>query len=174
MLYFDCLCEVGPRSDKDPAAPWSVRDVLRWMDHCGMDGVLVGHTLARTNDPVDARRRLADEIAIAPERLFPLWSIVPPDAGDIDESPDDLVKAMSAANARAIKLFPRSHIYPFLPALIAPFMETLAAHRIPVLLDYPELPDGSTAVFTAMDDFLSAFPRLAVVLQRRVGAASAS
>ena len=165
-MYFDCLCEVGPRSDKDPAAPWSVRDVLRWMDHCGIDGALVGHTLTRTNDLVDARRRLSDEIAVAPKRLFPLWSIVPPDAGDIDESPDDLLKAMEEANARAIKLFPRSHIYPFLPALIAPFMETLAAHGIPVLLDYPELPDGSTAVFTAMDDFLSAFPRLDVVLQR--------
>ncbi|MBU1736414.1 MAG: hypothetical protein KKC28_01625 [Verrucomicrobia bacterium] len=37
-IYFDCLCEIEPRYDKDAAVPWSVNDALRWMDYCGISG----------------------------------------------------------------------------------------------------------------------------------------
>ena len=89
MLYFDCLCQVGPRNEKDPASPWSVDDVLKWMDHCCIDGALVTHTLSIENDPVDARKRLGDDISRAAGRLFPVWTVLPEGAGDFEASPEE-------------------------------------------------------------------------------------
>lgn len=166
MYYFDCCCEIGPRGGKDPAAPWNVGDALRWMDHCGIAGALVCHTLSGQCDPTWARQRLAGEISRAPRRLFPAWDILPPDAGDFERDPDALVRAMNAAGARAARIMPRSHAFPFNAALLSPQLSALEREGFPVLIDYGELPEGHTAAYAALNDFLDAFPRLAVILRQ--------
>jgi len=166
VQYFDCCCEVGPRNQKDPAAPWSTRDVLRWMDHVGIDGALVVHTLSITNDPVDARDRLAREIAAAPGRLFPVWVVLPPDAGDFERDPQELLDAMDAAGVRAVKLFPKSHNYPFALPVLETLLAALEGRSILTLIDYAELPSGPEGAFGALEAVLSRFPALPVLLQR--------
>src|ERR1043166_3869025 len=120
MTYFDCCCEIGPRNGKDPVAPWSTQDVLRCLDHCGIAGALVVHTLSIHNDPIHAREVLAKEIERAPKRLFPVWTILPPDAGDSERTPAELLRAMAKQNVRAVKLYPRAHNWPLAMDIIGP------------------------------------------------------
>jgi len=167
MYYFDCLCEIGPRNDKDPAAPWSVDDVLRWMDHCGIAGALVTHTLSITDDPIHARQRLAAEIARAADRLFPVWAVLPPQAGDFERSPDDLIKVLADHDVRAVKLFPESHAWPLDEAVIGPTLEALERRRILTLLDIQEVAPHPGVAFEKLDRLLSAHPDLPLLLQRQ-------
>ena len=166
MMFFDCCCEIGPRHSKDPAAPWSAHDVLRWMDHCRIDGALVVHTLTHQYDPVYARARLAAEIAPAADRLFPVWAALPPDAGDFEPRPEELLDAMARADVRAVKLFPKSHAYPFSPVVLGPTLRALEQKHLLTLIDFAELPEGTTAAFSALHEMLDAFPALPVLLQR--------
>ena len=168
--FFDCHCEIGPRNDKDPAAPWSAKDVLRCMDHCGIDGALVMHTLAITDDPIAARRALAREIARAPKRLFPAWAILPPDACDGELAPEELLPALKKNNIRAVKLFPKAHNWPFALPVIGATLAALEQGRILTMINFGELPDGNAAgphagAFKALHEVLSAFPKLPLLLQ---------
>ncbi|MBI3920977.1 MAG: amidohydrolase family protein [Armatimonadetes bacterium] len=166
LVYFDCNCEIGPRNDKDPVAPWSVDDVLRSMDHCGISGALVVHTLSLHNDPVDARERLKKEIAKAADRLFPVWTILPPDVGDFEKDPEDLLTAMAEDHVRAVKLCPSTHAYPLADAVMGPTLRALERDRTLTLIDYSELPDGTDGAFNALSDLLGGHPGLPVLLQR--------
>lgn len=169
MLYFDCNCEIGGRHEKDPVAPWSIDHLLHWMDHCGIAGALVVHTLSVYHDPTVARGRLKNELARAPERLFPVWTILPPDAGDFEAEPSQLVQHMREENVRAVKLCPTSHRYPLTVDVLGPTLAELEKHRILTLLDVMELPDGSSdydRLYRVLHELLGAFPNLPVLLQR--------
>jgi predicted TIM-barrel fold metal-dependent hydrolase len=166
MRFFDCCCEVGPRNDKDVAAPWSAKDVIRWMDHCGIDGALVVHTLSRQADPTCGREALAREIAIAPNRLFPVWTILPPHCGDFEQTPNELLAEMEKADVRAVKVYPFSHGWPLTPSVIGSTLSALAEAGILLLIDFPEAANGGgVAAFEALDNMLGQFPKLRVLLQ---------
>jgi len=168
MRYFDCCCEVGPRTEKDPLAPWTAADVLRWMDRCGISAALVTHTLAMQGNVYESRRRLKEDTAAAPGRFFPVWTVVPPDARDTDEDGDGekLLAEMAAEGVRAVKLFPRTHNYPMTAAVLAPMLKPLEEGRILTLIDANELPAGPDGAYAAMDAMLTLAPDLPVVLQR--------
>jgi len=164
MRYFDCCCRIGPINEKDPAAPWSVHDVLGWMDRCGIAAALVFHTLSAHGSAVLSRRRLGDEIASAPGRLFPVWPVLPPDAGDFE--PAGLLQAMAQEDVRAVKLLPKTHRYPLRPELLEPVLRPLEDRGILTLLDFGELPSELDAAYGLLEAFLAAFPRLPVLLER--------
>jgi predicted TIM-barrel fold metal-dependent hydrolase len=166
--YFDCCCEIGPRNEKDPAAPWSVDDVVHWMDRCGIAAALAVHTLAVHGNVVQSRRRIKEDIARARGRLLPVWTLMPPDAGDYDAEPKKLLAEMAAEGVRAVKLFPRTHNYPLCPSVMAPVLKPLEDKGILTMIDFTELPAGAEGAFVAMDSLLEAFPRLPVLLQRTV------
>lgn len=169
MLYFDCNCEVGPRNGKDVAAPWSTRDVLRWMDHCGIAGALVTHTLSYANDPMTAREYLAREIRIAPKRLFPVWSAVPADAGDADASPAELLNRMARAKVRAVKLFPKTHNWPLSLDVIGPMLAAFEKAGVLTILPFGEMPDGGAGgpnygAYDKLSEICARFPKLPLLL----------
>ena len=166
MRYFDCCCEIGPRTEKDPLTPWTAADVLRWMDHCGISAALVTHTLAMQGNVYESRRRLREDTAAAPGRFFPAWTVVPPDARDTDGDGKKLLAEMAAEGVRAVKLFPRTHNYPMTPSVLAPMLKPLEAARILTLIDANELPAGPDGAYAAMDALLTLAPDLPVVLQR--------
>jgi len=168
MRYFDCCCEIGPRNEKDPAAPWSIEDVLRWMDRCGISAALAVHTLAIHGNVVQSRRRIRNDIAASRGRLIPAWTLLPPDAADYDCDPRKLIRDMAAEGVRAIKLFPKTHNYPLCPSVMEAILKPLEDHRILTMIDFNELPAGAEGAFTAMDALLGAFPRLPVLLVRAV------
>ena len=170
MIYFDCNCEVGPRNQKDPAAPWSVHDVLRSMDHCGIAGALVVHTLSYADDPVRARKALMHDLAVAPDRLFPVWILLPPDAGDFEQTPAELLDAMARDNVRAVKLYPGSHNWPLDISVIGPTLAALEKKRVLTMINFDELPGGKAGqpnqqAYETLGAILHKFPRLPVLLQ---------
>lgn len=170
-MFFDCNCEIGPRTDKDPAAPWSTEDVLKWMDQCSIDGALVVHTLSVTHDPVQAREMLAREVRKAPKRLFPCWTAIPPCPGDHQPRPGELIDAMRTQKVRAVKLFPKTHNWPLTVDVVGPLLETLERERILTLINFDEMPDARLGTYghlayATLDALLLKFPRLPVLLQR--------
>jgi predicted TIM-barrel fold metal-dependent hydrolase len=170
MLYFDCNCEVGPRNGKDVAAPWSARDVLKWMDQCGIAGALVTHTLSYADDPVSAREYLARELRIAPKRLFPAWVALPPDAGDAEATPAELLGKMSRAGVRAVKLYPKTHNWPMAMDVIGPMLEAFEKAGVLTILPLSELPEGGAGgsnlgAYEKLREICARFPRLPVLLQ---------
>jgi predicted TIM-barrel fold metal-dependent hydrolase len=171
MLYFDSNCEVGPRNEKDPAAPWSTEHLLHWMNHCGIDGALVVHTLSIHDDPVHARVRLAQEINVAPDRLFPVWTLLPPDAGDFERDGEQLLLAMNKENVRAVKLCPKTLRYPLSAEVLAPLLRNIEEQRILTLIDANEVLNAISdfeKLFDVLHGFLKAFPQLPVLLQRAI------
>ena len=166
MIYFDCFCEVGPRNDKDPAAPWSVTDVLHWMDHCGIAGALVVHTLSIHNDPVDARGKLAAAVACAPDRLFPAWTVLPPHAGDFEATPDEFLDAMAENDVHAVKLCPEAHAYPLVGPVMGPMLATLEEKKTLTMLNVAGLGNEPKAIFDGLDALLAAYPNLPILLQQ--------
>lgn len=169
MMYFDCCAEVGPRHCKDPVAPWSSDDLLRWLDHCGIDGALVVHTLSYQGDPLRARALLDRDLAAAPDRLFPVWVVLPPDAGDFEETPDELITAMKRRGVRAVKVYPASHNWPLTLDVIGPTLEALERERILTLINFDELPGGvgrrNHDAYEALSTILHALPGLPVLVQ---------
>lgn len=164
-MYFDCLCEIGPRNAKDVAAPWSVEHVLKWMDHCGIDGALVTHTLSITNDPVSARKSLAAEIARAPQRLFPVWTMLPAHAGDFEATPTEFLDALAQADVRAVKLFPTEHGYPLAGPVVGPMLKALEMKRLLTMINIGQLGADMNTAFETLNALLTAFPKLPVLLQ---------
>lgn len=166
MRYFDCFIEIGPRWGKDPAAPWNVNDALRWMDHCGISGGLAMHTMAIKDDPVNARKRLAEDIARAPGRLFPVWVPLPPGHGDFENTTEDFIDCMKAEDVRAVKLYPAAHNYPFRVEFIGDLFAQLERNRILTLIDIDQLPAGAEGLWSGLSPVLERFPELPVLLQK--------
>jgi len=160
--HFDCCCQIGPVAAKDPAAPWTVEDVLRSMDLCGIDAALVVHRLAISNDPVDARHRLKEDLKAAPGRFFPAWVLLPDTVGDF-EAPAAMVEAMDAENVRAVKLYPARHQYAL--GQLAPALRALEQRQVLTMIDVAELPGGAEGLFRAMSELLICCPELPVLLQ---------
>ena len=166
MLYFDCLCEIGPRNEKDPAAPWSVDDVVGWMDHCGIAGAAVVHTMSIEDESIRARERLAGEIAPHAGRLFPVWNVLPTHAGDFEETPEAFLAALEASDVRAVKLFPESHAYPLSEGVIGPMLAALANRRVLTMIDFGQVSTDLTTAFERLDRILATYPELPLLLQR--------
>jgi predicted TIM-barrel fold metal-dependent hydrolase len=138
------------------------------MDRCGIAAALAVHTLAIHGNVVQSRRRIKEDIARAGGRMFPVWTLLPPDAGDYDAGPDKLFVEMAAEGVRAVKLFPKTHNYPLCPSVMAPILRPLEDHGVLTMIDFGELPAGAEAAFATMDSLLGAFARLPVLLQRTV------
>ena len=165
MYFFDCFCEIGPRNETDRAVPWRIENVLKDMDRCGIAGALVTHTLSISNDPVDARRRLREDIGDLSDRLFPVWCVLPSHAGDFEATPEEFLADMGADNVRAVRLCPATHGYPFSKAVIGPMLDALEQRKVLTLIACSELPGGETEHFERLDALLADHAGLPVLLQ---------
>lgn len=166
MMFFDCCCEIGPRLGKDPAAPWTLDDVVKSMDRCGIAGALVVHTHSVNGDPILARKELRRDLAAHRDRCFPVWILLPPGAGDGELAASRLLRTLDKAGVRAVKFHPRTHGWAFVPAVIGPVLAELERGRILTLLDYEELGVDDASVFSRLDVILQSFPNLPLLLQK--------
>ena len=106
IVYLDCLASVGKEGPKDELIPWKTEVLLDEMQHCGIHGALIWHNVAQHYDPTYGNRMLAEEIAKAPERLFPCWCVLP---HHTDEMPPgrQLVDDMLRQGVRAARMYPK-------------------------------------------------------------------
>lgn len=122
------------------------------MDRLSIDRALVYHSLAWHHDPATGNRQLIEELGGDP-RLIPVWVILPVTTGEIG-TPAEFLAAMKAHGVKAVRAFPRDHVYRITGPDCAPLLKALEGERIPLLIDveqssWPEI-EALAAAYPAM------------------------
>lgn len=163
--WLDAECRVGRGRLRQPGAPAMVGELAAMLDELGLAGALVYHADAALYDPVEGNRRLLAEIADCPA-LMPCWVVLPHDTGEVPP-PGELVGAMMDAGVRAARIFPQDFGLAFWLWQLAPLLELLAAHRLPLWVDFGHQGWGEAAIdFDGLHEVCGAFPDLPLVLVR--------
>jgi predicted TIM-barrel fold metal-dependent hydrolase len=156
--YFDSYAVVGPRGKKDPRELWRTEDLLSEMEHCGIQGALITHGLAREYDPAYGNRLLMEELKKS-DGLFGCWVLLPDHLGEM-AAPAKLVKEMRREGVVAGKLHPKTHRYALDERTCGKLLDALEGEGLPLLLDIEE------AGLSTIARICERHPRLAVLLQR--------
>ena len=165
LNFFDASCLLGRSPDRQPGAPTTPEELVAALRSYGIDEALVYHADAAEYTWAVGNGRLLADIANQPS-LHPCWVLGPHQTGELPP-PTETVPAMLRAGVRAVRLFPHDHRYRFRHWNIGPLLERLAAHRVPVGVDFgmrgwtDELVDWEGLVEVCLT-----FPALPVVLVR--------
>ena len=157
MIYLDCLASVGKEGPKDELIPWTTEVLLDEMAHCGIHGGLIYHNVAQHYDPTYGNRMLADEIAKAPDRLFPCWCVMP---HQTDEMPPggELVRQMLSQGVRAARMYPKWCSYSLDTWTCGELFDALEQEEILLLLDVGEVS------FEELADVATRHPKLPILM----------
>jgi len=168
-IFFDCFATVGKRGPKDVEARYSLEDLVSEMAWCGISGTLVGHAASREYDPMFGNRMLMKEIG-GNSRLYPVWAVMPHHTREM-APPEELIQELQDNGVRAVKMYPRSHRYPFNVDTCGELLRSLQRHAIPLLLEgghmyAPDIFEPTNQVLLEeLDAVLTRFPGLPVILQ---------
>ncbi len=155
-MVFDSHCIVGRRCQRLPFEPWKKDDLLKQMDHCGIDRALVKHAVAVEYDPTVGNDLLMDELRNE-DRLEPVWVLAPHETSSLEPA-DAMMQKMSTTGVRAVAVYPGMHGYPFDEFAYKEMFQTLERCRVPVFLSIRE------ASWQSIRQILLAFPSLRLVL----------
>jgi predicted TIM-barrel fold metal-dependent hydrolase len=167
--FIDCFATVGKRGPKDPEARYETADLVAEMEWCGIHGALVAHAASREYDPMYGNRMLSREIRDQ-KRLYGVWAVMPHHTREM-APPDELVQELRDNGIRAVKMYPRTHRYPFNVDVCGELLRALQRNEIPLLLEGghlygPDIFEPSNQVLVAdLDVMLGRFPALNVILQ---------
>ncbi len=168
-IYLDCYAKVGRRGPKDIETPYETEVLLDEMAWCGIHGALIGHWVSKEYDPVFGNRKLMKELKKSP-RLYGVWTVMPHHTGEMPK-PKDLVKEVMDNGIRAVKMYPRTHHYPFNLDFCGDLLRQLEESGLVLMLEggnmyNPDLLEPSNEVLvTELDTVLTRYPDLKVVLQ---------
>lgn len=166
VKLFDANCAVGRWGTHQPQAYVTANGLLEEMAYCDIQQALVYHTLAWLHEPARGNEDLLLEVDGRPG-IFPCWILLPPYTGEM-APPHQLVDDMRSAGVRAGRIFPR-RIGPLQEFVFGELFEALAAHRIPLFVDF-ELHHYSMQIneidWTGLQWMLGTFPDLPVILPR--------
>jgi predicted TIM-barrel fold metal-dependent hydrolase len=160
MLYYDCNCKIGQRPEKHRRTRWSTDHLLEDMDLAEIAGALVIHAAAESYDPCYGNERLQAELARAPQRLFGAWCILPLGSPDFYSSADELLRPMAKNNIRAVRAVTGN--YSLHPDMMGATLAALQEAGVLLLLSASWATSGD--LFSFFHEFLSAYPRLPVLL----------
>lgn len=137
MKIWDINRMIGPLPH-DPFG-MSLSETLTEMNRLGIERALVSHSYSRYYDPAYGNDQLLTEWSESDEntkqKLVPVWTYCPLSAGEfgnIDEG------YLIAKDIHGVRLWPHDHNYRFDDPDLSSLLDTLAATRIPVLLDLPQ------------------------------------
>ena len=165
MEHFDASCMLGRSAVRQPGAPTNAEELVGALRAVGIAEALVYHADAAEYNPAVGNERLLAEIANWPE-LHPCWVLGPHQTGELPP-PAEVVPALLEAGVRAVRLFPHDHRFRFRLWNIGSLLERLAAHRVPVWVDFGM--GGWTDEFVDWEGLVevcAALPALPVVLVR--------
>jgi hypothetical protein len=157
MKVFDCDIAYGRSTTGLPQEIETVSEILREMDHCGIDEALVWHHDARDRDFNLGNRRLK-ELETSP-RLYPTKTFVPAFSDEMCDV-EVFFDSMRKDDVRAARAFPTSHNYLLNPLSCGPVFERLIAHAIPLFVPLAEFPLQWQGVY----DLLASYPALKLVV----------
>ena len=128
-----------------------------------LSGALISHALAHSFDPMYGNNRLAQEIEKAPDRLFPLWCILPLGSVDFYSTEREMLGAMEAADVRAVRLVRGN--YSLHEAVMGDTFKALEEAQILTLLSMGWAGEDPFAFF---HELLDRHPRLPVIMTDHV------
>lgn len=161
MEILDCFCGVGEWATKDPILPSRPDEMLKLMDHFGIDRALVYHNQLKFAGWVPEANRQIVEICRQHPRFIPAFAMGL-HAQDEGPSVADYFEALKAAGGKAVWL--RLPATPYRLArsygswLIGDWLRACSAKRIPVFFHAED--DDPTLFHT----LCSEFPELRLIL----------
>jgi predicted TIM-barrel fold metal-dependent hydrolase len=110
----------------------SASDLLREMDRLGIGDALVYHAVAAEADIRLGNQMLLDAIK-GHDRLHPCWVMAPQYLQDLP-NPHDWVSEAKRAGVKAVRVFPKYHLYTL--EALGPLLAALANAITPILFDF--------------------------------------
>jgi len=104
------------------------------LDAQGISEALVFHALAAEGDMV-AGNKLLTELLASHSRLHACWVVAPSYAGDLPEA-DRWIEVAREAHVRAVRIFPRYHLYSIDEHCMGPLAAVLARAHMPLIIDF--------------------------------------
>jgi len=168
MHYFDCNCRLGRYNDWSGAQPITREDLLRVMDHYGIQEALLLDNLASEYHPIDGNARIL-ETTVGEPRLHPAWVGLPPASRELPP-PEQLVAQMAERGVGALYLFPRQYHFTLDGWSVDALLGPLAERRVPVFIcpnGLMEGPGQDQTDWPGVVRICRAFPSLPVIVSER-------
>ncbi|MDD2502651.1 MAG: amidohydrolase family protein [Clostridia bacterium] len=164
-MFFDVNCMIGQRFSYENTIFKDGKALLKIMDNKGIDRALVFHSLAKENFIDEGNLEVVKE-AESSARLLPCWVVMPHYSGEC-RSPEEIVKAMSVANVKAVRIFPEYHRIKLYTWIWEELFSRLEAFKIPVLIDFSNIGWSQEIDWDGINNTCSSFPNLPVILLRQ-------
>jgi predicted TIM-barrel fold metal-dependent hydrolase len=134
--FYDCNAAIGRWKHPPLGGYETATELLAIQDYLAVDRAIVYHAQAHELHPVVGNALLMEELA-GHGRLLPSWVIFPHFTGEMPE-PRKMVGEMLEQGVRVARLMPGlgGHRFSLEPWCAGPLLEELAAHRLPVLIDF--------------------------------------
>ena len=162
MTYLDCYASVGKWPGKDPAAPWTVEEMLADMARCGIHGALIFSNFARALEPSVGNQQVSDICAQHP-RLFPCWVGLPHTGGEAPRG-REFVELARAKGVRAVKIFPKLHHFLVNKRTLGDLLAALEAAEMPLLVDAGHYEPYNQIGWDEVEWLVKTYPTLPVLL----------
>lgn len=164
MGLFDGNCMVGPWRERKPHSYTDVDGLITAMERYGINEALVYHSLAKHFHPTTGNHELMTCIR-GRANLHPCWVLLPHHTGEMSP-PKELLSEMAEAGVRAVRLCPKAHELTLAPWCVGDLLEALAAHRVPIIVDFDNLHWGELVDWQGLAWMCAEFPDLPVIATR--------
>ncbi len=170
MTYFDASAFIG-RWPGEKLSYDSVEGLLVNMRRLGIDRALVTHTIAWQNSPVLGNHLLSEAIS-AHSELEPCWVVTPGLQVDELGGVPTLCKQMAQHGVRAVRLFPRDHVFSLTERGSDELLSELNRLHYLVILDLDQifmqsgLYDYSANSLEVINLLCNKYPHLSILLTR--------
>jgi len=170
MAYFDANVFVG-RWPLEKLAYNNVDGLHANMCRLGIDRALVAHTIAWQNSPALGNRMLMEAINIYSD-LEPCWVITPGLQVEERGGLKALFEEMAHYDVRAVRLFPRDHVFSLTEKMSVELLNVLNRHHYLVIIDLDQiftqsgLYDYSAGSLEVLNELCSHYPDVSFLLTK--------
>jgi hypothetical protein len=162
-IVFDASVRLGIAMDHLPGAPATVEEITSLMDEMGIYEALVWHADAQCYDVQAGNASLLNQVKHI-TRLHPAWVFLPHETDEVSH-PEKVVHRMLCAGVKAARIFPIEHHFMVRLWNISGFLECLAAHTIPLFVDFGIKSWGDEVIdWDGIYEICTAYENLPVVL----------
>jgi hypothetical protein len=141
------------------------QDLVAAMDHYGVDFTLVSPYRSLFGDPMRANRLLSEEIA-GSERLFPCWTLLPDQTGEVPAA-KELAAELRRHGVRAVRIVPGPFNLVFRERLLRDLLRMLERERVLTIVQLPTMgvpvPEKEDVLLAALEEICDRHPRLALL-----------
>jgi predicted TIM-barrel fold metal-dependent hydrolase len=165
LPFFDCGIMLGPWEQATPGSPQNAAELTSLLQRCGIGEALVYSSLATLYNPPLGNEELLGEIAGHPG-LHPCWVLIPDQTEEMPPA-EQVVERMMQAGVRAARVFPLGFHVSLAEWSVGPLFRLLAAHRIPLFLDWGHRNWSQELInWDELRDLCAGYPDLPIILVR--------